>query len=347
MKQRQDITVLIDHACAAGARKASACGLLGLSVRTLQRWDTPAARSDGRPGVSRRAHNALCAAERAALLQTMNRPEFAALPPSQIVPRLADQGCYLASESTLYRVLRAADQLRHRHAARPKQTARPRALRATGPNQVYSWDITYLPSQLRGVFFYCYLVLDIFSRKIVGWHVDEFERSEQAALLLQEIAQREGLTPGQVVLHSDNGGPMKGVTMLAMLQQLGVMPSFSRPGVSDDNPYSEALFRTVKYVPAYPGCFESVQHARAYMETFAHWYNHEHYHSGINFVTPAQRHDGDDRRVLAQRKEVYAHARARHPERWSGNTRNWERVETVLLNPEKCKTQNATWAVAA
>ena len=346
MEQRQQLTGLIDHACAAGARKASACGLLGLSARTLQRWTTTA-RGDGRHGVARGAHNALCAAERAVILQTMNRPEFADLPPSQIVPRLADQGCYLASESTLYRVLRAADQLRHRHAARPKQTARPRALKAIGPNQIYSWDITYLPSQLRGVFFYCYLVLDIFSRKIVGWHVDESERSEQAALLLQEIAQREGLAPGQVVLHSDNGGPMKGVTMLAMLQQLGVMPSFSRPGVSDDNPYSEALFRTVKYVPTYPGCFESVQHARTYMETFTHWYNHTHYHSGINFVTPAQRHDGDDRQVLAQRKEVYAQAKARHPERWSGNTRNWERVETVLLNPEKSKNQNATWAVAA
>jgi transposase InsO family protein len=346
VEHRQEITALIDSACTAGARKASACGLLGLSVRTLQRWTTTA-RGDGRPGVARGAHNALCAAERAVILQTMNRPEFADLPPSQIVPRLADQGCYLASESTLYRVLRAADQLRHRHAARPKQTARPRALKAIGPNQIYSWDITYLPSQLRGVFFYCYLVLDIFSRKIVGWHVDESERSEQAALLLQEIAQREGLAPGQVVLHSDNGGPMKGVTMLAMLQQLGVMPSFSRPGVSDDNPYSEALFRTVKYVPTYPGCFESVQHARTYMETFTHWYNHTHYHSGINFVTPASRHDGDDRQVLAQRKEVYAQAKARHPERWSGNTRNWERVETVLLNPEKSKTQNATWAVAA
>ena len=235
----------------------------------------------------------------------------------------------------------------------------PQALRATGPNPVYSWDITYLPSQRRGVFFYCDLFLDIspsprkasavgiISRKIVGWHVDESERSEQAALLLQEITQREGIAPGQVVLHSDNGGPMKGVTMLALLQQLGVMPSFSRPGVSDDNPYSEALFRTVKYVPAYPGCFESVQHARTYMETFVHWYNHTHYHSGINFVTPAQRHGGDDRQVLAKRKVVYAQARARHPERWSGNTRNWERVETVLLNPEKSKTQNATWAVAA
>ena len=347
MKQRQDITALIDHACASGARKEEACVILGRSVRTLQRWDTPTACGDGRHGVSRPAHNALCAVERAALLQTMNRPEFADLPPSQIVPRLADQGRYLASESTLYRVLRDADQLRHRHAARPKQTARPRVLRATAPNQVYSWDITYLPSQLRGVFFYCYLFLDIFSRKIVGWHVDESERSEPAALLLQEIAQREGIAPGQIVLHSDNGSPMKGVTMLAMLQQLGVVPSFSRPSVSDDNPYSEALFRTVKYVQSYPDCFASVQHARAYMETFTHWYNHVHYHSGINFVTPASRHDGNDLQVLAQRKEVYAHAKARHPERWSGDTRNWDRVNVVLLNPEKGKTLNATAAVAA
>ena len=226
-------------------------------------------------------------------------------------------------------------------------TPRPRAFTATGPNQLYRWDITYLPSVIRGVFFYCYLFMDIFSRKIVGWQVHAHECSERAAALLEDICRREGIERDQVVLHSDNGGPMKGVTMIAKMQELGVTPSFSRPRVSDDNPYSEALFRTVKYVPAYPGCFASLPEARAYMETFVHWYNHTHYHSGIKFVTPVQRHGGEDKCILARRHAVCAQAKARHPERWSGKTRNWDHIDVVLLNPEKGKSQGAVLAEAA
>ena len=297
--------------------------------------------------MSRAPHNKLGAGERAIILQTINRPELADLPPSQIVPRLADAGRYLASESTRYRLWRQANQLRHRQASRPNHTPRPRAFTATGPNQLYSGDITYLASRIRGVFFYCYLFLDIFSRKIVGWQVYEHEGSDRAAALLEDICRREGLEPGQVVLHSDNGGPMKGMTMIAMMQHLGVIPSFSRPSVSNDNPYREALFRTMKYGPAYPRCFDSLGDARAYMETFVSWYNQAHYHSGIKFVTPVQRHTGEDKHILAKRRAVYEQAKARHPERWSGKTRNWDRIDVVLLNPEKGKSQRATLAEAA
>lgn len=313
----------------------------------MQRWQAGDARGDARQGGSRPVHNKLSEAERENILQTVNRPEFADLPPSQIVPRLADAGGYLASESTLYRLLREVHQLQHRQTCRPRRAPRPRALTATGPNQLYSWDITYMASKQRGVFFYCYLFLDVFSRKIVGWQVYAQEDSARAAALLEDICRAEGLAPGQVVLHSDNGGPMKGMTLLAMLQHLGVIPSFSRPSVSNDNPYSEALFRTLKYVPAYPGCFDSVDAARAYMETFVPWYNQVHLHSGIKFVTPNQRHRGEDRRILAKRQAVYAQARARHPERWSGRTRNWDRIDVVLLNPEKGKSKPATLAEAA
>lgn len=178
---------------------------------------------------------------------------------------------------------------------------KPRALVATGPNQVYTWDITYLPTQVKGVFLYLYLVMDIYSRKIVGWQVHEEERSALAADLMTDICEREGIRRDQVTLHSDNGSPMKGATMLATLQQLVIMPSFSRPSVSNDNPYSESLFRTLKYRPNYPGKpFADVRSARSWVEGFIGWYNHEHRHSAIKFVTPAQRHCGEDSSILAK-----------------------------------------------
>ena len=190
--------------------------------------------------------------------------------------------------------------------------------------------------------------MDIFSRKIVGWQVHACERSAYAADLLQDICDREGIAQQQLVVHSDNGAPMVGATMLSMMQTLGVMPSLSRPGVSDDNPYSESLFRTIKYVPVYPGYFASVDTARAYFETFVTWYNTEHRHSGIRFVTPAQRHNGEDQALLLKRKAIYERAKVQHPQRWNGRaTRNWDRIDTVHLNPGKGQSLHAALAEAA
>ena len=194
----------------------------------------------------------------------------------------------------------------------------------------------YLRAPVLGRFYYLYMVEDIFSRKIVGWAVHETESSEHSARLFEQTCAREGISPEQLVLHSDNGGPMKGATILATLQRLGVAISFSRPSVSDDNPYSESLFRTLKYRPEFPSQrFASLNEARAWVERFVAWYNTEHRHSGIRFVTPEQRHRGQDKALLAKRHQVYEAARSRHPERWSGDTRNWSRIETVVLNPER------------
>jgi transposase InsO family protein len=265
-----------------------------------------------------------------------NSEEYGHLPPSQIVPRLADQGHYLASESTFYRLLRAANQLTHRRGEHPtKSRTKPRAIRATAPNQLYSWDITYLPSTCRGRFFYLYLFVDIFSRKIVGWQVYEEESSALASELVRDVCLREKIAPNQLILHSDNGSPMKGSTMLATLQQLGVMPSLSRPAVSNDNPYSESLFKTLKYRPRYPLIpFDSVLEARTWTANLVEWYNNEHRHSAIKFVTPAQRHAGLDDDILLNRRAVYEKARDQNPQRWSNGTRNWARVQSVDLNPE-------------
>lgn len=337
LSERQAVMTLVGDAVATGARQRRACKVVGISERTLQRWQ---AGEDS--DVDRRTVRTWCpphklsAEERAAVLAVANSGEFGHLPPSQIVPRLADRGVYLASESTFYRVLRAESQLEHRRAERPGQRRhKPRALSARAPNQLYSWDITYLPSPVRGWFFYLYLFMDIFSPKIVGWQVYEEESSALAGELLRDICQREGIAPHQVVLHSDNGSPMKGASMLATLQALGVMSSFSRAAVSNDNPFSESLFKTLEYRPVYPTKpFADLAAARAWVESFVQWYNHEHRHSAVRFVTPVQRHHGLDTHVLAQRKMLYEAARAEHPRRWSGPTRNWQRMQIVHLNPE-------------
>ncbi len=341
LEERQQLVELLRQANAAGARQESACAVLGLSPRTVQRWQAGGTvRTDQRPLRQYEPPHKLTTAERAEVLAVANSPEFGHLPPSQIVPRLADQGRYLASESTFYRVLRAEGQLAHRRSERPARArSKPKAVCATAPNQVYSWDITYLPTAIRGQFFYLYLFLDIFSRKIVGWQVYETESSVLASEVLRDVCQREGVPRHQLILHSDNGGPMKGATMLATLQGLGVMPSFSRPAVSNDNPYSESLFKTLKYRPAYPLTpFADLAAARRWVTDLVAWYNHEHRHSAIRFVTPAQRHAGLDGPLLAHRKTVYEAARLRNPQRWRGPTRNWQRIQAVHLNPDQTNT---------
>jgi len=198
----------------------------------------------------------LLPAEQREILNVVNSPKYRDLSPNQIVPRLADEGTYLGSESTFYRLLREHHQLAHRQPSRPPTSRRPREHLATGPCQVWSWDITYMKSPVRGIFYYLYMIVDIWSRKILGWQVHPDESAQHAAGLLCETCDELGIDPQGIVFHADNGGPMKGSTMLATLQRLGVIASFSRPSVSDDNPYSEALFRTKvpARVPLSPVC---------------------------------------------------------------------------------------------
>lgn len=330
---------LVQEAKANGARQEKACKVLGVSQRTLQRWREGDTVKCDRRSLSQRdsdPHNKLSELERQQVIDIANSPEFASLPPSQIVPALADQGLYVASESSFYRLLREAKQLAHRGKAKPPTRKRPAPLQANGPNQLWSWDITYLSSTVKGLFFYLYLIMDVFSRKIVGWEVYETESADQASILFRKTYLREGVAGRDLVLHSDNGSPMKGATMLATLQRLGVMPSFSRPSVSDDNPYSESLFKTLKYHPGYPDKpFVSLEEARIWVVGFQRWYNEEHRHSGLKFVTPGQRHRGEDIAILEQRQQLYEAAKNKCPGRWSGKTRNWKPVKTVYLNPGK------------
>ena len=293
--------------------------------------------SDARPSAERPVpSNKLSVEERQVILAVSNSPTFRSLPPSQIVPILADEGRYLASESTFYRVLREAQQQHHRGRSKAPHHKPLSTHCASGPNQVWCWDITWLPGPVRGLFYYLYLVLDLYSRKIVAWEVHESEASELAAQLIHKACLTEGIVAQPLVLHSDNGSPMKGTSMLETLRWLGVTPSFSRPRVSNDNAYAESVFRTCKYRPDYPvNGFASIDEARAWVLSFSRWYNTEHKHSGLKFTTPEQRHTGVATAILAHRKHIYREAREHHPNRWRGDIRNWELPEKVWLNPEK------------
>lgn len=327
------ILTLITEATVAGARLAPACSTLHMSIRTLQRWRKSPDLIDKRHGPLSEPHNKLSNTEREEALLTINTLKHRDQSPHQIVPQLADQGLYIGSESTIYRLLRAQKMLRHRNASEPKKHRKPGELCATRPCQVWSWDITYMPSTIKGQFFYLYLFLDVFSRKIVGFDVYDEQSAALAAVVVTKAYNGEGVSSDSITLHADNGGPMKGSMMLATLQNLGIAPSFSRPSVSNDNPYSEALFRTLKYGPTYPKKpFASSCDALAWVTQFVHWYNNEHYHSAINFVAPNQRHDGLDEEILKKRLEVYKAAQAKNPKRWSGSLRNMEHIEEVYLN---------------
>ena len=342
LEDRQALARDIDVAHGAGARLRLACKTAGIDERTLQRWKAGECLTAGdrRPQAVRPpAAHALSLEERAALLAVANEPRFAAVPPARIVPMLADEGIYLASESSFARVLRANSQNARRGRAKAPRAVRPPTTHiASAARQVWCWDMTYLPAVVTGRWYHLYLILDLYSRKIVGWEVHDSYQADHAAHLVRRTALAEGIAmmTTRPVLHGDNGSTLKATTVLAMLNWLGVKPSYSRPRVSDDNAYAESLFRTAKYRPEFPARgFATLEEARAWADEFVRWYNHDHRHSGIRYVSPAQRHAGEDHTILAARHDLYTKARAGNPARWSGRTRNWTPVGVVTLNPER------------
>ncbi len=327
---------LIDIAVESGARLKKAAATMGLSDRTIIRWRHQGGGQDQRKGPSTAPANKLSEQEGQQILDISNSAPFKDLSPKQIVPKLADQGVYIASESSFYKVLKEHKMLTHRQSSKPAVSRRPKEHLATGPCQVWSWDITYLQTSIRGLFFYLYMIVDVWSRKIIAAQVFAEESMEHSSMLMAQACLLHGVQPEELVLHADNGGPMKGATMLATLHKLGVTPSFSRPSVGNDNPYSESLFRTMKYRPEYPSKpFESVEQAQSWVDGFVFWYNTQHLHSAIRFVTPDDRHFGREEQILANRRKVYKKAQSQNPHRWSKNIRNWNPVHHVWLNPEK------------
>lgn len=340
---RRKYCALIDEAVQNGARQKLACELVGIASRTYQRWNQGDELSeDQRIYHNAPIHNKLSEAVRQEILSVINQPEYSTLTPYQIVPTLLDLGQYIASESTFYRVMREHNQLKHRGKGTAVQRKKPQPLKATGANELFSWDITYLLSSIKGQYYYLYLVMDIYSRKIVGWQVHDCESSAHAADLIEDIVHREKIDKNQLVVHSDNGSPMKGATLRAKMIDLEITPSYSRPCVSNDNPYSESLFKTVKYHYTFPeDPFTGLNEARAWVEKFVLWYNDEHQHSAIKFVTPNQRHNGLDKTILENRKKVIEQARKNHPERWNGRkTRDLTPLKVVYLNPGKDESKS-------
>lgn len=334
---RIQLLELIRSAVTRGARVEKACEILGISARTLERWAHSPTQSDRRHGPLSAPENKLTPEEEARVIAVVNQAEYRNLSAEQVVAKAADNGIYVASERTIRRILKRQRLATYRERSRPATVAKPRQFLANGPMQVLTWDITYLRhATICGGYFYLYLFIDIWSRRIVGAEVHHIQSAELAADLLAKVYREQHIEGDSTVLHSDNGAPMKAATMLATMQALGIVKSFSRPGVSDDNPFIESLFRHLKYAPAYPTKgFASIEEARAWVRRFVDWYNAEHLHSAIAYVTPEQRHDGRDIAILKNRRQVYEAARNANPSRWTRHTRPWHRPAVVMLNPDR------------
>ncbi len=254
--------------------------------------------------------------EREAIKDVLCSQRFGDLAPAQVYATLLDEGTYLCSERTMYRILAEHDLVRERRRGHRRRGQRPPRVHATGPNQAWSWDITRLRGPVMRSWFYLYVVLDIYSRKIVAWSIDTTESDTVAKRLIQRACAREGIDPDTLTLHSDRGPQMTGNTIAELLEDLGVTRSLSRPRTSNDNPYSEANFKTAKYRPDYPERFETLKQARAWMRRFARWYNHEHYHSAIAYLHPADVHAGLADQIITARQQVLDAAYTENPERF-------------------------------
>ena len=305
---------------------APACAALSLPRATFYRRLSPAP-SKPRPTPKR----ALSKDERQDVLGVLHAPEYVDKAPAQIVATLLDKGEYHCSTRTMYRILESEkevkerrNQLRHPNYAKPE-------LMATGPNQVWSWDITKLKGPVKWSYFHLYVILDIFSRCVVGWMIAHRESAKLAKTLIGKSCANQNIEQGQLTLHADRGTSMKSKPVALLLSDMGVTKTHSRPQVSNDNPFSESQFKTMKYRPEFPKRFGSIEDARSFCRTFFDWYNNEHRHSGIAMLTPATVHYGRENQVIKQRQAVLVKAFEKHPERF------------VNKIPEPMKLQQAVW----
>jgi putative transposase len=344
---RIKVVEAIGEAVSAGARQYKACNLVGISERTYLRWRSQGIKTkDGRPDALRPIPvNKLKMEEEQMILKVMNQKEHRSLSPNQVFHKLIDeQGVYIASVSSFYRVLSHYSQINHRGYAKAPTSKNITTHYATGPNQIWMWDISWLPGPAKGIYYYLYMIIDLFSRKVVGWEVWHYESSENASTLVKRAVYSENvlLLKEPLVLHSDNGSPMKGASLLTTLYNLGIVRSNSRPRVSNDNAYIESMFRTVKYMPSFPhGGFSNIEMAREWVASFVDYYNNDHHHSSLKFLTPNQRHGGCSEGILNRRKEILEAAKLKHPERWTGPVQDCTLDRVVWLNPtkEKCEQE--------
>jgi len=291
---------------------APTCAAMGLARATYYRTLRP---RHG-PHCRRTPSRTLSRQERQSALEVLNEPRFFDRAPAEVYATLLDEGHYLCSERTMYRILAESHEVRERRNQLRHPCYQKPELLATAPNQVWSWDITKLLGPVKWTYFYLYVILDIFSRYVPGWVLAREENSALAKRLIEETCQKQGIVPGQLIIHSDRGSPMTSKPVALMLSDLGVTKSLSRPQVCNDNPYSEAQFKTLKYRPSFPDRFGSVQDARAFCRDFFTWYNTDHRHSGIGMMTPEAVHCGRAAEIVVARKQTLLAAYGLHPERF-------------------------------
>ena len=310
----------------------SACEALHVPRSQVYR----ARQAKAEPTLRPTSSHALSAAERAEVRELLNSERFMDQAPRQVYAALLDEGHYLCHWRTMYRILSTHAEVRERRLIRRHPVYQKPELLATAPNQVWSWDITYLRGEATWMHYPLYTVLDIFSRYVVGWMIAEEESSDLAKQLIAETARKQGILPDQLTLHADNGSPMKGKPLSQLLVDLGITRSHSRPHISDDNPFSEAQFKTMKYRPDYPDRFGSIDVSRHWAREFFDWYNHHHYHSGLNLLTPLSVHYGDAIAVQQQRQAVMSAAFVAYPERFRAGLPSVKAAPTaVYINPPK------------
>jgi putative transposase len=334
-EDKQEILDFVNFYIVLGiVRLETLCRYMGVSARTIQRWNKTGI-DDRRKGAEKKVPRAFTGAERKYIYKTACSDEYKDMNPHEIYNSLLDKGIYIGSESTFYRILREYKALEHRTECRGGTSKnKPDELTATEKNKVWMRDITRLRTDVKGIYHYAYVIEDLFGRSVVSRAIYENESDEHAKELFKNACEKEHAHPDFV--HSDNGGAMKGITLVAFYYKLGIVPGFSRPRVSDDNPYIESFFKTLKYKCGYPKFFTSLDHARTWFSDFIDWYNNRHMHSGLQYITPMQKRTGEYIPIFNNRNMVIRDARAAHPERWGKRpARKYEIRTAEVLNPAK------------
>ena len=291
-----------------------ACQALGVAPATIYRWRRPPKAKAARPRP--RPARALSGLEQATVLDVLNSERFYDSSPAEVYATLLDEGRYLCSERTMYRLLGREGEVRERRNQLTHPAYAKPELLAQEPNEVWSWDITKLLGPAKWTYFYLYAILDVFSRYVVGWTLQHRESAQVAKALISQAAEQQKILPGSLTVHADRGSSMTSKPVAFLLADLGITKTHSRPYTSTDNPYSEAHFKTLKYRPCFPARFSSMEEARGFCREFFDWYNHQHRHSGIGFMTPAAIHFGRSQELQAKRTRVLAQAYLRTPERF-------------------------------
>lgn len=334
-EEKQEILDFVNFYVILGiVRIAVLCAYIGVSERTIQRWNSIGI-DDKRKGAEKRVDRKLSDQERDEIYRVACSEDYKDMNAHEVYNALLDKGLYFASESSFYRILRSKDAVTHRQETKEGTSrTKPDTLKATAKNQVWMWDITWIKSPVQGIYYYAYVIEDLYDRSIVGWAIYENESDEHAKELFEAVTRAEGAQP--VFVHSDNGNAMKGITLVAFYYRLGIVPSFSRPRVSDDNPFIESFFKTLKYTCGYPKFFTDLNHARKWFADFIYWYNRNHMHSGLQYVTPSQKRNGEHHRIFMRRNAVLEDAKRKHPERWGRReTRKYRASDCEVLNPSR------------